>query len=59
VWRFGADNTIAVRVLDEMGEGGITRKPVRLEVAHGPSPGILLPRLKPFSSYNPMRFRQW
>ncbi|HDN97534.1 MAG TPA: hypothetical protein ENG68_00005, partial [bacterium] len=57
---FGSENVIAIRVLDEVGEGGITKKPVRIELSpEYPTLTLLYPMVKPFSNYDPMRFRQW
>lgn len=56
--RFGEENLIAIRVYNDVGAGGMHRRPVRLEI-EGANEGMLFPYEFVRSKYNPYFFWAW
>ncbi len=56
--KYGRENLVAIRIYNDLGPGGIHRKPVRFETP-GRNPGMLFPYEFNLDKYNPYYFWAW
>ncbi len=56
--KYGRENLVAIRIYNDLGPGGIHRKPVRFETT-GKNPDMLFPYEFNLDKYNPYYFWAW